>query len=82
MTAELAELNAVAATLPPALVRHLVGYAKRFQGPYWEWPGYSSEWTEEDMRDFTAASMRHFDEQHPDEEWGDLRPMNPGERYK
>jgi hypothetical protein len=24
---------------------------------------YSDEWTEEDMRDFTAASMRRFEEQ-------------------
>jgi hypothetical protein len=82
MTAELAELNAIAVTLPPAVVRELIRYAKKFQGPYWTWPGYSDEWTDEDLRDFSNAAMQYFEEEHPDEDWGDQKPMNPGEKYK
>ena len=82
MTAEVTELTEVVAEFPPEMVRKVIEYAKTLAQPYWERPGYSSEWTEEDMRDFTAASMKYFDEQHPGEEWGDLKPMKPGERYK
>jgi len=82
MTAELTELNAVAAELPPDLVRKVTAYARMLKTPYWELPGYSSEWTEEDMRDATLATMRAFEAEHPDEDWGDLKPMNPGEISK
>jgi hypothetical protein len=82
MTADLEELNAVAGTLPPTVLRELIRYAKQFQGPYWTWPGYSDEWSDEDIRDFMNQSMQHFEEEHPDEDWSDLQPMNPGERYK
>ena len=76
MSTELEELTRVAGELPPALLRHLIEYAKRFQGPYWTWPGYSGEWTEEDMRDFSAAAMKYYDEQYPEDEgYGD--PAQP-----
>jgi hypothetical protein len=32
----------------------------------------SDEWTEEDMREATIASMRRFDEEHPGEDWSEL----------
>ncbi len=31
----------------------------------------SDEWTDEDMRDATLASLRRFDAEHPDEDWGE-----------
>lgn len=73
MTAELTELNAVVAEFPPEALRRVIDYARRLtisaDVPYWERPGFSSEWTEEDMRDATNACLRSFEEQHPDEEW-------------
>jgi hypothetical protein len=30
----------------------------------------SSEWSDEDMRDFAIASLRDFEAAHPDEYWG------------
>ncbi|HET6574036.1 MAG TPA: hypothetical protein VFG68_10570, partial [Fimbriiglobus sp.] len=65
MSAELAELNAVAAELPPDLVRKVIDYARFLTKPYWEHPGYSDEWTDADMRDFTAESMRYYDQCYP-----------------
>ena len=56
MTAEVTELTEVVAELPSEMVRKVIQYAKALAQPYWERPGYSSEWTEEDMRDFTASS--------------------------
>jgi hypothetical protein len=32
----------------------------------------SMEWSEDDLRDASLASLRRFDAEHPDEEWGDL----------
>jgi hypothetical protein len=77
MTAELTELTEVVAEFPPDMVRKVIEYARALQVPanlpYWERPGYSDEWTEEDMRDFTAASMNHYDQQHPEDEgYGDF----------
>ncbi len=31
----------------------------------------SDEWTEEDMRDVALESLRQFDAEHPDEDWGE-----------
>jgi hypothetical protein len=78
MTAELTELNRVAADLSPEQVRKVIEYAKLVSKPYWERPGYSDEWTDEDMQDAANASMRAFDEEHPGEDWSHLRPANPG----
>jgi hypothetical protein len=73
MTAELTELNQVVADLSPELVRKVIEYAKLVSKPYWEQPGYSDEWTDEDVRDYTAASMRYLDQQYPEDEgYGDL----------
>ena len=75
MTAELTELNRVVADLPPELVRKVIEYAKLVSKPYWERPGYSDEWTDEDMRDYTAASLEYLDRQYPEDEgYGDLAP--------
>ena len=72
MTAELTELNAVVAEFPPDMVRQVIQYARGLSQPYWERPGYSDVWTEEDLRDFTAASMKYLDQQYPEDEgYGD-----------
>jgi|GEM_PF-2750163 len=81
MKAELTELNTVVAEFPPDVMRKVIDYARRLTAlsdvPYWERPGYSSEWTEEDMRDAAIASLRSFEEEHPDEDWSSLLPENP-----
>ena len=81
MTIELTELNAVVAEFPPDALRKVIEYARRLtispDAPYWERPGFSSEWSEEDMRDATIASMKSFDAQHPDEDWSALLPHSP-----
>ena len=83
MTAELTELNALVAEFPPDTLKKVIDYARCLMiapdVPYWERPGFSSEWTEEDMRDATIASLRSFEEQHPDEDWGALLPKIPQE---
>ncbi len=35
---------------------------------------YSTEWTEEDLRDLTRSSMAAYLARHPDDDWGSL-PM-------
>lgn len=82
MSAGLEELIRVASELTPRQLRKLTVYAHLITKPYWELPGYSDEWTDEDLRDATRESMRQFEEEHPDEDWGELKPMNPGKRYK
>jgi hypothetical protein len=73
MTAEVIELNRVVADLPPEVVRKVIEYAKLVSKPYWEHPGYSDEWTDEDLSDYTAASLRDLDRQSPEDEgYGDL----------
>ncbi len=80
MTAELTELNALVAEFPPDALKKVIDYARLLtippNVPYWERPGYSDEWSEEDLMDATIASMRAFEEQHPDEDWGEFRPEN------
>ena len=77
MTAELDELNRLLAEFPPELVQRVLKYAISLKQPYWERPGYSSEWTEEDIRDATRESIRQFDEEHPGEDWSHLRATTP-----
>ena len=47
-----------------------VDYLRRIIGSYDPKldPNYSDEWTEKDMRDFTAASMQRFTEQVGEED--------------
>ena len=85
MTAELsevnevvAELNAVAAELPPERLRQVLNYARMLK--------YSQtgeiemgELTADDKRAIAHAALRRFDEEHPGEDWGDLKPMKPGD---
>jgi hypothetical protein len=56
--------RANAAGLPPAdYLRKLIGdYDPQLD------PNYSDDWTDEDMRDFTAASMQRFSEQVGEED--------------
>ncbi len=73
MTAGLTELNEVVAEFPPEMVRKVIDYALSLSKPYWERPGYSSVWTEEDLRDATRASMMYYDALYPEDEgYGDL----------
>jgi hypothetical protein len=77
MTTELSELNQVAADLSAEQLRKVIAYARLQKQPYWTLAGYSSEWTEQDMRDATVASMRRFEQEHPGEDWSKLVPDNP-----
>ena len=78
MTVELTELNAIVAEFPPEALRKVIDYARRLtispDVPYWERPGYSSEWTDEDLRDVAIASMIQFDREHPEDEGYDDIP--------
>ena len=78
MTAELNELNAVVAEFPPEALRRVIDYARRLtispDVPYWERPGFSSEWTREDEFDIARASMIQFDREHPEDEGYDDIP--------
>ena len=73
MTTELVELNAVVAEFPPEKLRKVIEYAQLLSRPYWELPGYSDEWTEDDVKDYREASLRYLDQQYPEDEgYGDL----------
>ena len=86
LTPELAALVNTARTLPAALVQQVADYADFLRSKHGAIPemgrygpvDYSDEWTEEDMRDATIASLRRFAEEHPDEDWGEDYPT-PGE---
>ena len=83
MTAELtelteltAELNAVAAELPPERLRQVLNFARMLK--------YSQtgeiemgELTAEDKRAIAHAALRRFDEEHPGEDWSYLRQITP-----
>jgi hypothetical protein len=75
MTAELTELNAVAAELPPELVRKVIDYATLLK-QWAEKPAPQDVgWTDEDYRETTAASMRYYDQLYPEDEgYGDPAP--------
>lgn len=76
-----AELNAVAAELPPERLRQVINFARLLKfSPTGEID--MSDPTPEDLRANFNAQMRRFEEEHPNEDWGDLKPMKPGERYK
>jgi hypothetical protein len=77
MSAELAELNRLLAEFPPELVQRVLNYAISLKQPYWERPGYSSEWSDEDIQEAMHESMRQFDAQHPGEDWSH-QPHTPG----
>ena len=81
MTAELTELNAVVAEFPTDVLKKVIDYARQLTPspdvPYWERPGFSDEWTDEDLRDAAIASMKNFEEQHPGEDWSELVPESP-----
>lgn len=46
-----------------------------------DWPGYSSEWTEEDMRDLAAHSARYAAAQFPEDD-ALIPPLEELERMK
>src|SRR4051812_44158874 len=77
LTPELTELLNTARTLSPELVRQVADYAAflgRKHGAKPEVGRYgpvdeSDEWTEEDLRNVTLASLRRFEAEHPNEDW-------------
>lgn len=76
-----AELNAVVAELPPERVRQVLNFARILKhSPTGEID--MSDPTPEDLRTESNRIMQRFEQETPDEEWGDLKPMKPGERYK
>ena len=81
MSAELEELTRAAAELNPIQLRVLLNFARMLK--------YApdgvidmSDPTPEDLMANFNEQMRRFEEEHGEEDWGDLQPMNPGERYK
>ena len=70
MSQEIETLNRVVAGLRPEVVRQVIDFAlflrTRQEAPV----DYSDEWTEEDLREMTLASLRQFEAEHPDEDWG------------
>jgi hypothetical protein len=81
MTAELDELTAIAAELPPERLLQVINFARMLRNsPTGEID--MSDLTTEDLRAESNRVMQQFEEEHGDEDWGDLKPMNPGERYK
>ena len=72
MTAELSELTQVLDSFPSELTRQVLDFALFLRDRYPEkLVNFSWEWSDQDMRDFTIASMRYWDSLHPDEVWGD-----------
>ena len=68
LTPELTTLVGVARRLPPELVRQVAEFAEFLGKKHAALPVDESDaWTEEDMRDLSAACMREFDRRHPDE---------------
>ena len=61
--------------LPAELIREVADFAEflnRKQLVSGGFPAtYSDEWTEEDLRDATIASLRRFDAENGEENWGE-----------
>lgn len=75
MTADLTELQRVAAELPPELVRKMIEYATLLKQWAEKPPHNVVGWTDEDYQEATAASMRYYDQLYPEDEgYGDRAP--------
>ena len=70
MSHELETLTRVVAGLPLDAVRKVIDFALFLRTRQAMSVDYSDEWTDEDLRDITLASLRRFEAEHPDEDWG------------
>jgi hypothetical protein len=70
MSHEIETLTRVVAGLPPDAIRQVIDFALFLQARHAAPVDYSDEWTDEDLRDATLASLRRFEAEHPDEDWG------------
>lgn len=87
LTPELTDLLTAARGLPAQLVRQVAEFAeflghKHASKPEPGDPGSadaSEDWTQEELRELTVASLRRFEAEHPDEVWGTdyTRPREP-----
>jgi hypothetical protein len=81
MIAKLEELTRVASELPPERLQQVLNFARLLKySPTGEID--MSDPTPDDLRAWANHAMQRFEEEHGEEDWGDLKPMNPGERYK
>ena len=76
LTPELATLLNSARTLSSDLVREVTDFAEFLGRKHTGVNGKLSnegydDWTEEDMRAATIASFRRFEEEHPNDDWGE-----------
>lgn len=81
MTPELTALVTAARPLPPDLIRQVTEFAASLGKQHSaNSRDESDEWTEEDMRDATIASLRRFEAEHPGDDWGTdyANPGGPG----
>ncbi len=78
-TVEQEQITQLIRELPPDLVREILDFTlflKEKRKPALP-IDYSTEWTEEDMRDCARSSMEYFNSLHPDDDWGfDEIPMD------
>jgi hypothetical protein len=72
MSTELAELNEVLSRLTTDQVKSVLDYARLFERQNRLPIDESSEWTEEDLREWGIDSLRHFEAEHGEEDWGGL----------
>lgn len=77
MPADLAALNQVVGALPSELAREVLDFALFLQSRHGKPAMHPQDATEADWYALSAESMRQFDREHPDDDWGDLRPT-PG----
>lgn len=79
LSPELTALVGAARGLTPEQVRQVTHYAEELGKQHAAPPvDESTEWSEEDMRDLAAASIREFEARHPDEDWAEAQ--NPEKR--
>lgn len=57
------ELLAIIKSLPPDKLNEVKDFALFLKSKYQPNIDYSTEWTEEDLRDFSNTSLNYFDEQ-------------------
>jgi hypothetical protein len=69
MSAALDELQRVVGGLPPDLAREVLDFARFLEQKRTQAAEYG-EWTEEEMQEASAESLRRFDAEHPDDDWG------------
>lgn len=74
-TPAMAELMNTVRNLPADLIREVADFAEFLNRRHLDRGGlpvnYSDEWTDEDLRDVTIASLRRFDAENGEENWGE-----------